>query len=218
MKQLNHISPTGQFDNGMCWNNANKGFVRNHSTDSNPILLMDPISRLPNIVDSFVEIQDYNTELGVHGIRKRRPTISNLAVSSNKEMNDYLQYVSFRLNVLAFHGKHEEYWAFALNVARRSAVFKTIMLHELKPHWHREMNMKELYILINKYNVMIETLPRDLKYRRVYIPKTFDPETGLVTKHRPLGVPTVAWRLYLHVWHYFLMIFLHKSIDRKSVV
>jgi hypothetical protein len=94
--------------------------------------------------------------------------------------------------VLAHAGKNEEYWEFALNVARKSSVFKTIMLHELKPHWHREMNMKELYILINKYNTMIETLPKDLKYRRVYIPKTYDPETGLVIKYRPLGVPTVA--------------------------
>lgn len=95
---------------------------------------------------------------------------------------------------------------------RTSSVFKTMMLYEVCPHWHRDMNMKELYLIINKYNKYVEDMPTNLKHRRVYLPKLIDPVTGIITKYRPLGVPTLAWRIYLHTWQFFLMIFLQHRI------
>lgn len=214
MKTLNNLLSRGHYVNGKLLNNANKNFISTQSTfvDGYPIKIMDPISSLPNIVDSFVEVTEYNELLGAHKITKRQPSVTHILIGNNKVYNHYLAYVTYKLNVLLEHKKYDEFWKFALLVMKRSSVFKAVMLHEVKPHWHREMNMKELYLLMNKYNIMCELLPKELKHHRVYLPKVIDPSTGLVTKYRPLGVPTLTWRLYLHTWNYFLMIFLHKVI------
>jgi len=208
--QDNFELPTGQSDIDSKLNNATKEFGK--FKDNNPMFTMDPISRFPNILDSFVEVTEYNETLKAHGIMKRKPSILHLAIGANKSENYYLDYVVYHLNDLLKENKNKEFWDFSLRIMRNSSVFKTMMLHEVQPHWHREMNMKELYLIINKYNKYLEEMPTNLKHRRVYLPKLVDPETGLIIKYRPLGVPTLAWRLYLHTWQFFLMIFLQNRI------
>lgn len=179
--------------------------------DKHPIGYMDPISKLPNIMDSFVEIEGYDEILKKHDIKKRKPSILHLKTTGDKTRTNYTIYMTSYLNELLVRGDHEKFWNTSLLLMRRSSVFKSIMFWELSPNWHREMNMKEVYMLINKYNTYAEELPRDLKHRRVYLPKVIN-EQGIVVKYRPLGVPTMAWRLYLHAWQYFLMIYLQKEI------
>jgi hypothetical protein len=173
-----------------------------------------PVSKIPNILDSFVEV-DGDSELHAkHGLKKRLPSILHLAANApTRSMNRYIARVQFKLNRLTHRGS--AFWDFALRVARRSNVFAAIMLAEVNPHWHREYNMKQLYILINYYNLFWSTLPTGLKFKRTYIPKKYDSE-GNVIKYRPLGVPTVAWRNYLHSWQQFLMIFLRDRISQHQ--
>lgn len=208
--QDNFKLPTGQSDIDFKLNNATKEFGQ--FEDLNPMFTMDPISRFPNILDSFIEVTEYNETLKAYGIKKRNPSTLHLSIGANKSMNYYLDYIVFQLNKLLAKEKNKEFWEFSLRLMRNSSVFKTMMLHEVCPHWHREMNMKELYLIINKYNKYLEEMPTNLKHKRVYLPKLIDPETGVITKYRPLGVPTLAWRLYLHTWQFFLMIFLQNRI------
>jgi hypothetical protein len=173
---------------------------------------LDPIGLFPNILDSTVMVNDNNSLMELHGILKRDPKDLHLVKGNNKAYNDYLLYIIHRLNKL--RDNPEAFWKFAYFISARSNTFKAQMLHHVFPHWHRDMNMKELYLLISKYTLMWLEHPVFLKYRRVYIPKKTDPITGEVVKWRPLGVPTTAWRLYLHTYQCFLMIFLQ---DRISV-
>lgn len=150
-----------------------------------------------------------------HGLEKRNPSQLHLVANpSSRHMIKYLDYIQLRLNHLVY--RPEEFWQFAQMIARRSSVFKSMMFREVLPRFHRECNMKELYLLMNHYNLYWETLPVALKYRRVYIPKAKDPETNKTIKWRPLGVPTVAWRIYLHSWQQFLMIFLRDRISQHQ--
>lgn len=170
-----------------------------------------PISKLPNILDSYVEVDENNKLFERHGITKRLPSVLHLSINTNtRAMNRYVSWVQFRLNTLVNDG--EKFWSLAILIMQRSNIFKSLMLHEVNPHWHRAMTLKEVYLLINKCNLYWETLPVTLKYKRVYIPKTMG-EDGEVKKWRPLGVPTVSWRIYLHSLQQFLMIFLKDRIS-----
>jgi len=199
----NPVLSAGQLDYGAGQDNANNslgGFLP----------YIDPMTRFPNILDSQVIVKTDNSLFEMHGIAKKIPKDLHLVKGENQDYNEYLDYIVYRLNAL--RTSPDKYWKFARFVACRSNTFKALMLHEVFPHWHRDMNLKELYLLVRKYNLMWDTLPANLKYRRVYIPKKVD-EQGNVLKWRPLGVPTTAWRLYLHSWQAFLMIFLQDQIS-----
>jgi len=163
---------------------------------------LTPFSRIPSVLDSFVELTEDNTIMAKHGVKKRNASLLHLCVNTRTQsMNRYLMYVQHRLNALVNSGDSAGFWRFALLIARQSFVFKAIMFHELNEHWHREMTMKELYLLMGKYDEYWDQLPMNLKYKRKFIAKLWEfNEDGakVVLKWRPLGVPTMAWRLYLH--------------------
>lgn len=152
--------------------------------------LMMPVSKYPNILDHFVEIKEKNKLMEKHGISKRNAPGMHIAVGLNKPLNVYLKYLQVRLNHLVNTDRTTEYWAYCDLLLKKSSVFKAMMLHEVYPKWSTEWNYKQLYIIIDKFIRFSHELPVDMKYRRIYIPKKTDSETGEVLKWRPLGVPT----------------------------
>lgn len=215
--------PAGQLDNGFVLNNANKGLteaellVRYEKSltkyKETQTAYMNPVKGFPNIQDSFVELHGHNKLLKKHGLTRRTQPTLHLKVGHNKHLNKYLDYVIYKLNRFVDDNDPQGFWNFAMKIGERSAVFKAMMLHEVDPHWHREWTYKQLYLTIESYINYFESKPVDLKYRRVYIPKKTDPETGEVLSYRPLGVPTLVWRIYLHSLQVFLMIFLKDRIS-----
>lgn len=148
-----------------------------------------PFKRISDVSNSFVEINEYNEVMAKHGINKRNFTTLHKISHDNSEMNRYLRNI---FKVLHRHrGNPTLYWKLCFCLARRSNVFLALMLTEFDSNWHRNMSLKELHLLIYKLRTMWHTNPTDLAYRRCYIPKTVCPDTGIVMKHRPLGVPKV---------------------------
>lgn len=157
----------GQHSNGEVLNNANKeifnnsanipGFYPGHSKESMESIqlspYMDPFSRISNVSNTYVEINDYNELMEKHGLKKRGSSKLHLVQHStiNKEMNRYLDNSFKVLNRLVDSNRPELFWRMALVLARRSSVFSALMITELEPNWHRFMNMKELHFLISKY-------------------------------------------------------------------
>lgn len=105
--QDNFKLATGQSDIDLKLNNATKEFGK--FEDQNPWYTMDPISRFPNILDSFVEVTEYNETLKAYGIKKRNPSILHLSIGANKSMNYYLDYVVGHLNDLLQANKNKEF-------------------------------------------------------------------------------------------------------------
>jgi len=175
---------------------------------------VNPFKRISNVSNSFVEINDYNEVMAKHGINKRNFTTLHKISHENSEMNRYLINI---IKVLQRHrGNPTLYWKLCFCLGRRSNVFLALMLTEFDPNWHRNMSLKELHLLIYKLRTMWHSNPTDLAYRRCYIPKTICPDTGIVLKSRPLGVPKVMWRVYLHTWNQFFMVFLADKIPMSQ--
>jgi hypothetical protein len=199
---------SGQIVNGLEWNNANKNL------DSTGPYFDSPISRIPNVLDVFVEVRGNDRLFAAHGIEKRIPSRLHVVVGGNKKSNNYLAYVDYRLRSSV--GNPANFWRYAKLVMKHSNVFKSLMIQELFPTWSRDMTLKELYLLIAKYNDLLVSQEVQILHRRVYIPKKVDAETKEILSWRPLGVPTTTWRLYLHTWQCLLMIFLGKEIHKNQ--
>jgi hypothetical protein len=200
----------GQPDAGIVLNNSTKELAETQ------LLVradMNPTKGFPNIQDSFVELKTENKILKKHGLKRREESRLHLKTGSNRHLNKYINYLVSRLNHYVDIGDSKSFWKLAILIGERSSVWKALMLHEVQPHWHRSISYKHLYLLISKTTDFWKTKPYEIKYKRVYIPKKTDPVTGEVLKYRPLGVPTLPWRIYLHGWQFFLMIFLKNRIS-----
>lgn len=233
--------PAGQHSNGEVLNNATKemftnsnsipGFYPGHSKDllqeievplletmedTHIINEINPFKRVSNVSKTFVEINEYDELMEKHGLKKRGSSKLHLVTHSdqNKKASQYIDHTCKVLNQL--ENDPELFWKMAFVLARRSPVISALMITELEPNWHRFMNLKELHLLISKYRKFWRETPYQLDYKRVYIPKTIDPATKIVTKVRPLGVPKLVWRAYLHSWNQFLMIFLRNRIPLQQ--
>lgn len=173
-------------------------------------LFLDPLKRASNVSNSFVEINKYNEIMARHGVNKRDFTTLHKKDAENRNMNKYLDHMVKVLN----HTKDnpELFWKLCFRLGRQSNVFLALMLTEYDPNWHRNITLKELHLLIYKLRTMWHTQPHELSYKRTYIPKEICPDTGIVRKVRPLGVPKVMWRTYLHCWNQFLTIYLSEKI------
>lgn len=79
-----------------------------------------------------------------------------------------------------------------------SHAYQVCAFNHVCHNWHRELSVKEVNRIMNEVKVLVEKKATEINYRRVYIPKRASEPLG-VGNARPLGVPTKAWRVYLHM-------------------
>lgn len=79
-------------------------------------------------------------------------------------------------------------------------------LQHVFPNWSQDMSYKYVWKILEEVNHLVETKATKISYKRVYIPKKLNPDgtipvdsEGRWTSIRPLGVPSPAWRIYLHM-------------------
>jgi retron-type reverse transcriptase len=80
----------------------------------------------------------------------------------------------------------------------KTDVFLVSSFNHVAHGWEKTMKPRKVRRLLQEVRKMIQHLPIALDYKRVYIPKDPRNPKGAL---RPLGVPTVAWRIYLHMWN-----------------
>jgi len=124
------------------------------------------------------------------GIAKREAPAISYEVYTNRKMNRYL--VNQMLRLEKCRRNPALYWVIAKQLMKSTAFTVSSIQHVLKG-WHRKRPYYEVLKIANEVNKMAVQGATAVEYYRTFIPKP-----GKATM-RPLGVPTLPWRVYLHM-------------------
>jgi hypothetical protein len=113
----------------------------------------------------------------------------------NSEANQYINYMFDRLKKEVELELYEEAKDTIWKLMNSSAYLSSCYNHVVR-NWHRKRPMIQNEKWIKEIKKLIKEKATNLEYERVYLDE--------VTKLRPLGVPTVPWRVYLHMYNNLL--------------
>lgn len=109
---------------------------------------------------------------------------------------------------------------------RNSQSFRLSAFNTVLKGWYKELSKKRIYQILFGIEYILKNELTDLKYFRVHIPKgnphevikflQENPGKAWPGKTRPLGVPTAPWRVVLHLWNNFLVMFLQEEISKYN--
>lgn len=177
---------------------------------------------LPNVGKFEIKLNAYNAALLANGIVGRYPSEITLYQNRNAKMNRYLYYSYHRL---LMNRGNPKYWGIAINLIRNSNVYMISCLHSVNRTFYMDKDLEDTHRLIKRLHAMranfflsktlrfaeehpLKAMSHYIKFVRVYIPKT-------ANSHRPLGVPTFAWRVYQKMWLLPLMGHTQQSIPNN---
>jgi len=171
-------------------------------TAENQGILKGKFPRFPNISEFEIELANYNPLLLAFGILGRyKPTIVTKGYK-NRPINRYLKYMHLRL--LKNRSRSTVYWKTSLLVIRRSNAYLIGCLHMIDKNLYRTLTIKQLRHLLRKVDKLRGRVDghfrHNMNFHRTYIPKGTD-------TFRPLGVPSLDWRIYSNMLLHPLVIY-----------
>jgi hypothetical protein len=144
---------------------------------------------IPNVAEYTTELVGYHLTALLYGIEKviRKVYVRKL---NKGEYNEYLERQMLRLSKYAVEGQLEKYLYLADILMTKSVSYRCKMWNEVDRNViHR--SPAEIDRIWRKITKLCESRSSNLNYKRVWIS---DP--GKSEKYtRPLGVPTLEWRL-----------------------
>jgi len=152
------------------------------------------------------------------GLLKRYPSSLELITNRNRRANRYLLRQQYRL--LQLQNQPEAYWKLSLYLINMSNVYLIYCLWSIAKNSYRTLSHNRLLRTLKEVNRLrakgkltilpsvktssyhkspVHLMSHYLKLVRVFIPKNL--ATGYsTTSWRPLGVPSLATRIYLRMW------------------
>lgn len=190
--QVEAIAPRSLEENG---EESVKKEETSESMYSAYIRLRMPFHWIPNVSSFEVELRAGDWLFEAFGMKKSDPSKVKLKNWRTGGANRYLfkQYKNMLRAREA--GDMQEFWRIGMRLMK-SKTYRLSAFNYVLHNWHRELSMKETLKIWKRVESLVKEGANgatEIDYRRVYIPKQ------VAGEWRPLGVPTKAWRVYLHM-------------------
>lgn len=151
-----------------------------------------PWKKLPNVRDFAITVKPYDWLLFLFGLKRRMPPRLEFWSWRNAPANKYINYMFKRLRKQVELGLYKEgyktVWRLMNSTAYQAASFNFV-----SRNWHRNMSIGQVEMHLRKLRTLIKGRATKINYSRVYLDEP--------NKVRPLGVPTLEWRVYLHMFN-----------------
>lgn len=151
-----------------------------------------PWHLMPNISDFGIKLNKFNPLLFTYGILARyKPTLT-YKEGLNQDRIAYLLKIQIRLAKYKANQDSLRYWKLAFLLIMKSDTYLVNCMHAVDKNLYRMKTYAELKEIIRNINKIRGKFSRvalaQMKFKRRYLP---EPD-----KMRPLGVPTLEWRIY----------------------
>jgi len=154
-----------------------------------------PWKPLPNISKMEIKLGAHDWLLLLFGLYKRyRPNITFWAWR-NGPANKYVHYMFKRLSTQVKLGLLDEA-SKTVWLLMRSHSYQCCCFNYVARGWYKSMKWSEVKKTMAQIKVLAKTKQTSINFKRVYLEQP--------NKIRPLGVPTLAWRVYLHMYNNIL--------------
>lgn len=158
-----------------------------------------PFRAFPDVSSVRIEVSIWDPLFQKYGLKRRSaPGTMHYVKYENKSLNRYKLRCIKRLKKNKNNNKI--YWSIVCHLLLRSRIFFLDALRHVNPHFHRNMKFFEVLKLWKEYKKVAHASWPEIDYKRVYILKTNNID------YRGLGVPTMVWRIYLHLLNQFLVL------------
>jgi len=152
-----------------------------------------PWHPIPNIQDFRIVLQPFDWLISLFGLRKRYPSKKTFYTWFNDDANEFIDF-KFRtmrkqLELKLYTNARDTIW-----VLMNSAAYQVSATNHVLRNWHRKLTYKEIIKISKQVDKLVKRRATKIDFSRVYIEKGEN-------KFRPLGVPTPAWRIYLHMYN-----------------
>lgn len=156
-----------------------------------------PWHLLPNIRKFVIKLAPYDWLLLLFGVYKKWSPTQEFHVWKNGPANRYIDYMFKRLHkevsLKEYTRGSKTMW-----ILMRSTAYQVACYNYVARNWHRKKTIFEVMRDLKRINKLCTTQATSLAYKRVYIPKIEGEPDG---PQRPLGVPSLEWRVYLHMYN-----------------
>jgi len=156
---------------------------------------------LPDVSAFSIELGAISALLLSFGIMKRMGSQVSITRNKNSVYNRYLMRI-YLLSVLYLQkGDQRKLWSLWRIVIKRSNVYMMLCLHLIDKNLYRTKPLYDLYKILKRVDKLRRRLSTDMELRRVYIPKASSGSFAESERNtfRPLGVPSLPWRIYLNM-------------------
>jgi len=165
-----------------------------------------PIKFLPNVKSFSIKLKKYDWLLSLFGILRNDKADLKFEPWKNGRINRYVAWQFIRLNKC--RNNPNKFWRIAW-VLMSSISYNVLSFNHVCKGWHRSLPYWKVLKIVEESRWLAKQKAYELQYWRTYIPKANKGK-------RPLGVPSPAWRCYLHMHASILIMWLKDHISESQ--